>query len=205
MPDFDYAHVAPPLDRGAPVRESVSAVQRALGASGEDPSECPDQVIAALKPLIPLREDLYATAQVRPSKNPGHMMSTIYYDPSMMLQIVGAPGGFRLPAHCHSAWNVLFICEGRMDFTWYRRLDDRSVPGRAELKVADDRILGAGDAGMVARPPDDIHELEVISDYLWMLVVTPEPEVSVREIYSPLEGTYEIKALAPVPPLHAGV
>lgn len=205
MPEFDYAHVFPPLDRGQPVRETVAALQRALKGNSEDPAECPDQIIAALTPMIPLREELYKTAQVRPSKNPGHMMSTIYYDPSLMLQIVGAPGGFRLPAHCHSAWNVLFICEGRMDFTWYRRLDDRSIPGRADLQVADARILGSGDAGIVARPPHDIHELEVLTDCLWMLVVTPEPEVSVREIYSPGEGTYEIKSLAPVAPLHATV
>lgn len=201
MAEFDYTHVAPPLERGDAVREAVDALCSALEANGEDPSECPDRVIQALQTLIPLREDLFATAQVRPAKNPGHVMSTLYYDPSMMLQIVGAPGGFRLPAHSHSAWNVLFICEGRMDFTWYRRLDDRSIPGRADLEVADARILGSGDAGIVARPPHDIHELEIVSDYLWMLVATPEPEVPVREIYSPKEGTYAIKALAPVPPL----
>ena len=132
-------------------------------------------------------------------------MSTLYLDPSMMIQIVGAPGGFRLPAHNHAAWNVLFIAEGEMQFRWYRRLDDRSVAGRADLEVAEDRRLHSGDAGIVARPPNDIHELEVVTDYLWMIVVTPEPEVSVREIYSPQDGTYSIKSLAPVPPLLTGV
>ena len=92
-----------------------------------------------------------------------------------------------------------------MQFRWYQRLDDRSVPGRADLRVADDRVLRSGDAGIVAPPPNDIHELEVLSDYLWMVVVTPEPEAPVREIYLPEAGTYEIKGLAPIPPLLASI
>jgi hypothetical protein len=71
--------------------------------------------------------------------------------------------------------------------------------------VADDRVLRPGDAGIVAPPPHDIHELEVLTDYLWMVVATPEPEVSTREIYDPATGTYEVKGLAPVPPRFASI
>jgi predicted metal-dependent enzyme (double-stranded beta helix superfamily) len=193
-------HNAPPLANGDSVREAAAGFMAVLRANHEDPSNAPSAVEAALSPLRALHGDLFQRSIVRPAKNPGHQMSILYFDPGLMLQIVGAPGGFRLPVHNHSAWNILYVCAGEMQFRWYKRLDDRSVAGRATLQVADDRRLQAGDAGIVARPPHDIHELEVTSDYLWMVVATPEPEVRTREIYDPEAGTYELKTLAPLAP-----
>jgi predicted metal-dependent enzyme (double-stranded beta helix superfamily) len=192
-------HVAPPVANGGPVREAAANMMTVLRANGEDPSFAPSAVEAALAPLRALHQDLFESSIVRPAKNPGHQMSILYFDPGLMMQIVGAPGGFHLPAHNHSAWNILYVCDGEMQFRWYKRLDDRSVAGHATLQVADDRMLRPDDAGIVARPPHDIHELEVTTDYLWMVVVTPEPEVQTREIYDPANGTYELKSLAPIP------
>ena len=203
MSNADLLHVAPNVEVGDPVRQVAANFTALLRRTGNDPSNDHGAAVAALNPLRTMHEHFFDRSIVRPANNPGHQMSILYFDPSLMLQIVGAPRGFRLPAHNHSAWNILFICEGEMQFRWYRRLDDRSIPGHAQLEVADDRILQAGDAGIVARPPHDIHELEVLSDYLWMLVATPEPEMSTREIYDPVAGTYELKTLAPIPPLLA--
>jgi hypothetical protein len=193
-------HIAAPLTNGDPVRAAVAGMMAVLRANNEDPSFAPSAVEDALNPLRALRGELFQTSIVRPAKNPGHQMSILYYDPGLMMQIVGAPGGFRLPAHNHSAWNILYVSDGEMQFRWYKRMDDRSVAGRATLQVADDRRLQPGDAGIVARPPHDIHELEVTSEYMWMVVVTPEPEVRTREIYDPEAGTYELRTLAPLAP-----
>lgn len=205
--EFDEAHVAPAIAIGEPLRQAVQGLADALTSSGEDPTRCAEEFRAALLPLVERHRELFALATPRPPSriNPEHRMSTVYFDPSMMLQVVGAPRGFRLPPHSHSAWNVLFVCEGSMQFTSYRRSDDRSIAGRADLEVADDRVLGPGDAGIVAPPPNDIHELEILSDYLWMIVVTPEPEVAVRQIHSISAGTYELQELAPIPPLLSSV
>lgn len=197
-------HLAPTVEVGDPVRDAAARFLDVLRRTGNDPSAAPADAIAALDPLRSTRAEMFDASIVRPSKNPGHQMSILYFDPSLMLQIVGAPQGFRLPAHNHSAWNILFVADGEMQFRWYKRLDDRSVPGRATLEVADDRILRAGDAGIVAPPPNDIHELEIVSEYLWMIVATPEPEVQTREIYDPDAGTYELKSLSPVPPRLVG-
>lgn len=198
MLEFDKEHMAPSLAEGEEIRLAVQRLQTALRGAGEDPTRCYDEFAAALTPLSDRRAALFASVEPRrPSEiNPDHRMSTVYFDPSLMIQVVGAPKGFRLPPHSHSAWNVLFVCEGEMQFTWYRRLDDRSVPGRADLEIGFTGVVGAGDAGMVAPPPHDIHELEVLSDYVWWIVVTPEPEGAVREIYSPESGTYKISTLA---------
>jgi hypothetical protein len=195
---FDRDHRAPSLANGDEIRVAVQQLHTALRGANEDPTQCYGDFVAALAPLAERHAELFASVEPRRLSeiNPDHRLSTIYFDPSLMIQIVGAPKGFRLPTHSHSAWNVLYVCEGEMAFTWYRRLDDRSVAGRADLEAQFSGVIRAGDAGMVAPPPHDIHDLEVLSDYLWWIVVTPEPEGPIREIYSPNTGTYKISTLA---------
>lgn len=152
MVSFDSAHRAPSLALGHPVRQAVAQLVSALRREDEDPTRCPVDVEAALLPLVELREALFARGGHRPSRIPGHQMSTVYSDPSLMIQIVGAPRGFRLPPHTHSAWNVLFVAEGEMQFTSYRLTDDRSVDRQSKLEVAQDCVLSGGQAGLVGPP-----------------------------------------------------
>lgn len=167
----------------------------ALIAAHPDPTAARAEVEAALSPLIPADAELFEGALPMPGLDLTRML---YFDPELVLLLSKFDPNFALPVHNHEAWNVLMVCSGEMHFRWYRRLDDLSEPGRADLEIADDRVLTAGGCGIIGLPPHDIHQLEVLTDDTWLLTVTPQVEPEIREIYDPASGTYEVKPLTVV-------
>jgi predicted metal-dependent enzyme (double-stranded beta helix superfamily) len=80
-------------------------------------------------------------------------------DASSMLVAVFAPGA-RAPIHDHGSWAVIGIYRGREQETWFRRVDDRSVAGRARLEVDRTRINPGGTVAGV--PNGVIHTVEAL-------------------------------------------
>ena len=109
----------------------------------------------------------------------------------------------RIPTNVSPAFNSLFIAEGAMQFRWYRRLDDLSTPGQAKLELVDERLLRAGDVGIVAPPPHDIHAFEVLEDDTWLVTAAPAPGLFTRQIYDLENDTYVERALETAVPLSA--
>lgn len=59
------------------------------------------------------------------------------------------------PAHNHKTWGVVVGVEGEETETWWRRLDDGSKPGVADLERRSERTLTPG--GTSSFLSDDIH------------------------------------------------
>lgn len=72
---------------------------------------------------------------------------------------VFAPGA-QAPIHNHGSWAVIGIYRGREKETWFRRVDDGSVAGRAELGPESTRITPAG--GVTTVPDGVIHTVEAL-------------------------------------------
>lgn len=70
--------------------------------------------------------------------------------------IAWAPGR-GVPPHNHKTWAVVTGIEGQEHETSYRRLDDGSKPGFAELEATREETLYPGTA--VCCQPDDIHSV----------------------------------------------
>ena len=67
--------------------------------------------------------------------------------------------GKRIPPHNHTTWACIGAVEGVEINTLYDRLDDRSVPGKAELKEVAVVELKPGNA--LSMTADDIHSVEI--------------------------------------------
>jgi predicted metal-dependent enzyme (double-stranded beta helix superfamily) len=85
-------------------------------------------------------------------------------DGSLCLFSLVVPAGVSTPVHDHLAWGVVGVYRGEQHETVYRRLDDGSDASRAQLEIAREQPLEAGDLYALIPPTDDIHYVKTISE-----------------------------------------
>src|SRR5947209_7328857 len=111
-----------------------------------DPIKKRDDIAAVLRPFVGADESLFKYGIKRPQ--PPDRTRMIFYSPELVFFLSRFGTDFRLPVHNHESWNILMICSGAMHFRWYRRLDNGVEPGRAQVEIADDRVVKAGELGI---------------------------------------------------------
>ena len=83
-------------------------------------------------------------------------------DHSLAIFVVTWLPGDETPPHDHGTWAVIAGLEGHETNHWWKRLDDRSVAGYADIRRAGKQIVDA--ATVVAMPGESIHSLHNDSD-----------------------------------------
>lgn len=78
-------------------------------------------------------------------------------DHSLAVAAVTWLPGHETPPHDHGTWAVVAAVEGPEANTFWRRLDDRTRAGYAELERIDAKVLSIGD--VIAMPEDAIHSV----------------------------------------------
>lgn len=133
-------------------------------------------VSAAQRELVPvlqrlaLEESLLDIGLARES-NHGADGSWLYWDTEIGIFTAKFEHGVVVPVHNHGTWEIVGVYTGELDYRAYRRVDDQSREGYAELEIVEDRVLGAGDFSVVALPPDDIHGFRAHNGDMWMIGV----------------------------------
>jgi predicted metal-dependent enzyme (double-stranded beta helix superfamily) len=84
-------------------------------------------------------------------------------DGSLTLFSLVIPAGAATPVHDHLAWGLVGVYRGQQHETVYRRVDDGTEDGRAELVVEKEQALERGDCYPLIPPTNDIHYVRTTS------------------------------------------
>jgi len=172
------------------VRDCAQMIVAAIAAHGQDSVALGNAISAPLRDLMQ-RPDLLAQGIPREGNNVA-LSYYLYYDGELSILLFHVPKGKTIPPHDHGIWETLSVYLGRVRHVVYERADDASVPGAAELRVIDDRVLERGDFAIVA-PPADIHSFTALVDDTYAITVVNGMYKAERHYYQPDEKTYVVR------------
>jgi 3-mercaptopropionate dioxygenase len=171
MCDFGHPHDARAfgflVDRPE-IRALIGEAQRMMRSITSDARR-----VAALRPAFAKLlaadgwlPDEYAQADDTSRMGSGIGQYALYRaeDGSLCLFSLVVPVGAATPVHDHLAWGLVGVYRGRQDETVYRRLDDGRDASHAELRIAKQQTLNAGEFYVLLPPTDDIHYVKTVSE-----------------------------------------
>jgi predicted metal-dependent enzyme (double-stranded beta helix superfamily) len=85
-------------------------------------------------------------------------------DGTLCLFSLVVPAGASTPVHDHLAWGLIGVYRGEQAETIYERFDDGASDERADLGVAKQLNVKAGEFYTLLPPKDDIHLVTTVSD-----------------------------------------
>ncbi len=178
------------VEAGRAIRACATAVLDAVAHSSADTQTITAAIMPSFRKLL-ARPDLLELGVPRPGNHVA-MSWYLYYDADLSLLIYPLAKGKIVPVHDHGNWESMFVYRGAVEHTVYERADDGSVPGHAELRIVDHRILRPGDSAVVA-PPADIHTFSAIEDDTYAITVASGVYKEERHYFQPDANTYFIK------------
>lgn len=142
-----------------PARIAALATEiEAVLATTSNPDEITTRVEALAKPLAAdqgwVTPECYKTHDIQ-----GIGVRILYETPGdgLFIETVCWQPGRGVAPHDHRTWGVVIGLDGTEMNTLWRRLDDGSQPGHAELEVAE--VVAAGPGDVIRLMPEDIHSV----------------------------------------------
>ncbi|RMG55095.1 MAG: hypothetical protein D6723_03470 [Acidobacteria bacterium] len=181
--------------------ESFVAIAKQVIADTRDKKAIPGKLKPYLEQLIRHRE--WLDERFRQPNPDAFAVYTLHQEPDDSLLIMSAVflPGQGTPVHDHAVWGLYGVMENQTEDTRYERIDDRSRPDYAELRVVDRRLVRQGEV-MISYPPDqDIHRVVNTSDKPTLEIHVYGADLSKlrRRVYDPQTGRVKvIQARVPV-------
>jgi 3-mercaptopropionate dioxygenase len=128
-----------------------------------DPAATVARVEACLRELLK-RPDFLTEEQMQVGADGKSAASSLYKAPngSLTVRAVVFPEGKPTPVHDHLTWGMVGVYQGVERETRYRRVDDGSREGYAEIVEIAATDYPAGEVTTFI-PPNDIHRVEAVS------------------------------------------
>jgi predicted metal-dependent enzyme (double-stranded beta helix superfamily) len=138
--------------------ESFVADLREVAASAPNPAE----TLARVRPLaVRLAADRswLSKEHYRTDPEQGFLIHLLHEEPhhDLAVMVLAWLPGRGTPAHDHGTWAIVVGVDGEERNEYYRRVDDRTRPGYAELEKVSERVCGPGD--VVQMLPGAIHRV----------------------------------------------
>jgi len=146
-------------DTGYSPRNLVADLQK-LGASGADEREMLAKVPELAKRLVLMKHNWLRTYMCEADPERDHAGRYVLHEEpghGPMVSIVTWKPGDRTPPHDHGTWSVVAGLDGAEVNQLWKRVDDGSVAGRAEIVPADSQAVDP--ATIVAMASDVIHSV----------------------------------------------
>ena len=132
----------------------------------------PEEIIAAIQPHFTelladktwLPETYQETTQTSGmGRDIGTWLLYRAGDGSLAFSALVVAPGVQTPVHDHLAWGIVGLYRGQQDEEVFRRNDDGSASGKADLEIAERHQLNPGDLYALL-PHCDIHRVRTTSD-----------------------------------------
>jgi predicted metal-dependent enzyme (double-stranded beta helix superfamily) len=175
--------------RDSTIRECAQSLMKLFEAPSREEAVLRRGILTAARPLLD-RPDL-ASLGVKRQGNFVNNSKFIYYDGQLEVTLNQMPNGVRFPAHDHGTCEANMIYRGRLAHTVYKRIDDGTRPGHADLAVVDDRVLEQGDISVMV-PPVEIHSFMGLTDDTFLLTVVDGRLNADRHFYDIETRSYSV-------------
>jgi predicted metal-dependent enzyme (double-stranded beta helix superfamily) len=149
------------------IRALIDATERHT-ATIADPATRIDAVKPAFGDLLSADgwlPERFTTADAESRMGDGIGQYALYRaeDGSLCLFALVVPPAAATPVHDHLAWGLVGLYRGEQHETVYRRLDDGSAEGQAQLEITKEQALRPGEFYPLIPPVDDIHYVRTTS------------------------------------------
>ncbi|MBT5414509.1 MAG: cysteine dioxygenase [Rhodospirillaceae bacterium] len=185
--------------RSEAVAETVERIQGIEQADGVDYPSL-EKIGGALFDLA-ARKDLFPADDFPLGPNKASKIYLLQEDPDgrFALYMSVGTGGKLTPPHDHTTWAVIVSVQGRELNLLFDRLDDGSVPGKAEIVESGRKVVEGRTA--VCLLPDDIHAVALEGDehaMLFHMYGLGLDRLDRRIAFNQAEGTYRKFPAGPI-------
>ena len=139
----------------------ITDLDRITGAESS-----PENIVAAAKPLLAklVRQPNCLQAQYRKRGANAYGRYMLHRAPGFNITAVVWGPGDNAKSHNHDTWGLVGVVENEIQETRFRRRDDGSKAGYAEIEVTAILKNGAGMVSCLTPPDDDIHEMNNVTN-----------------------------------------